>query len=102
MKFLVLDNASSPPCIVLQTDDEEEMLRVATKYAAQTNRNVTCVQTSRYESLMPETAAIALTFATRDDAIRAGMPNAPVADSSDRRETGKTAETADDKKKQRS
>lgn len=93
MKYAVLDLKSSPPCIVLLTDDEEEATDTAERYANQNGYAVELVDVSSSEQVEPSKRSlfgaprllVASDFATPEDARRAGfnVPDEPIPSSRD-------------------
>lgn len=102
MKYAVLDLKSSPPCIVLLTDDDAEALATAERYANQTGYAVELADVSASEQIGPTRRTLtgsprlltADDFATPEDARRAGfsVPYAITSPTSD--DVGKA--TSDD------
>lgn len=84
MKHAVLDMGASPPCIVLVTDDDDECITVAQRYANQTGRQLVIASCNApdWNTIDPESALMvgaprvltAADFATPADAQRAGFP----------------------------
>lgn len=84
MKHAVLDTGHVPPCVVIITDDDDECITTAQRYANQTGRQVTIAscEPRDWNTVDPESALMvgaprvltASDFATPADAARAGFP----------------------------